>query len=80
MIGRGFLIVKRILVVVIILSLVITSGITAYASVDDLDDRGGTESAAGITWDQINEMSQNSPNSLSPIQGLCCGCLLLLLF
>ena len=41
---------------------------TAYAS--QLENQGETESIAGITLDQINEMSQNSPNSLTPIQGL----------
>ena len=38
--------------------------------VDNLDNRYEVENTAGITWDQINEMSNNSPNSLTPIQGL----------
>lgn len=42
-----------------------------YANpLDELDNREETESAAGITWDEINEMAQNSPNSLGPLQGL----------
>jgi len=39
-------------------------------SIDDLDNRSETENLAGITADKINEMAQNSPNSLTPIQGL----------
>jgi len=62
---------KKIIVVFIVIFLAV-SPTFVYASnpVDALDDRMETESLAGITWDQINEMSQNSPNSLSPIQGL----------
>jgi|GEM_PF-1396623 len=59
---------KFILLIVIVLSIGYS---VAYAnSIDQLENQGETESVAGITWDQINEMSQNSPNSLTPIQGL----------
>ncbi|MCL2274211.1 MAG: hypothetical protein FWC16_04725 [Defluviitaleaceae bacterium] len=62
---------KKFIVIFIVIFLAI-SPTFVYASnpVDALDDRMETENLAGITWDQINEMSQNSPNSLSPIQGL----------
>jgi len=40
------------------------SNVTVYAS------SSSTESTAGITLDEINEMSQNSPHSLTPTQGL----------
>ena len=64
---------KRIIAILIALMLALGSAaFSAYASnpLDELDDQGETESMAGITWDQINEMAQNSPNSLSPVQGL----------
>jgi len=62
---------KKILVfaLIVILSLYGSSAIV-YASPNQLENQGETESTAGITMDQINEMSQNSPNSLTPIQGL----------
>jgi len=47
-----------------------TTPTSASNSIDNLENRGETESIAGITWDQIQEQAQNSPNSLTPIQGL----------
>ena len=38
--------------------------------IDNLDNRDETEDTAGVTWDEIDEMSRNSPNSLTPTQGL----------
>lgn len=61
---------KKILIIVIILALTLTSSASAYTALDELDDRAETEMTAGVTWDEINEMAQNSPNSLTPIQGL----------
>ena len=65
--------IKRIFIFVMILMLSFGTSQSVYASnsnIGQLDNQGETESTAGITWDQINEMSQNSPNSLTPIQGL----------
>jgi len=65
---------KKILVFVVIIMLSLignnTIVLASNSSIGQLDNQGETESTAGITWDQISEMSQNSPNSLSPIQGL----------
>ena len=61
---------KKIIAVIITILLILSPAYVYASSLDDLDDRGQTESTAGITWDQINEMSQNSPNSLTPVQGL----------
>lgn len=65
---------KLILVMIILVLSMVGKLATVYASeprpIDNLDNRYETENVAGITWDQINEMSQNSPNSLTPIQGL----------
>ena len=61
----------RKIIAFLITILLVASPVYVYASpADNLDNRGQTESTAGITWDQINEMTQNSPNSLTPIQGL----------
>jgi len=61
---------KKILVfaLIVILSLYGSSAIV-YASPNQLENQGETESTAGITMDQINEMSQNSPNSLRRFKG-----------
>ncbi|MCL2620173.1 MAG: hypothetical protein FWD97_04475 [Defluviitaleaceae bacterium] len=57
--------------IVMLAILKIFAPVRVYASsIDDLDDRAGTEAIAGITWDEINEMSINNPNSLGPVQGL----------
>jgi len=69
---------KFILIWLIITFSTVGSSLIAHAAtpvpvasaIDNLDNRGETEGIAGITWDEINEMAQNSPNSLSPIQGL----------
>jgi len=58
---------------IISLLFIIGNNVTIYASnqyLSQLDNQSETESIAGITGDQIIEMAQNSPNSLSPIQGL----------
>ena len=61
---------KKIIAVLVMVLFVVNPFCAHASSVDDLDNRYETESTAGITWDQINEMAQNSPNSLTPIQGL----------
>lgn len=62
---------KKIMCFVIVLLLMFASSINLYASnLDALDNRDDVENTAGITSDEINEMAQNSPNSLTPIQGL----------
>ena len=63
---------KKLVILIFVLLLVFTGSDTIYASdpLDELDDRYEAETIAGITWDQINEMADNSPNSLTPIQGL----------
>ena len=74
---------KKFIAVLIMIMLSITVNSTfVYASnpIDGLENRGETESVAGITWDQINEMSQNSPNSLTPIQGLVLWMFVILAF
>ena len=70
---------KKIIVILIMIMLAVSPAIV-YASVDELDNRVETESIAGITWDEINEMSQNSPNSLTPIQGLVLWMFMILAF
>jgi len=66
----AFLLILALCIITIPIALPSTT-LTAYASnINDLDDRAGTEGTAGITWDEINELSQNNPNSLTPIQGL----------
>ena len=66
---------KKLILIAVTLMLTIAGNyVTVYASntnpADNLDNRYETENIAGITMDQINEMSANSPNSLTPIQGL----------
>lgn len=59
------------LIFAILFSFGISSAIYADPPpIGNLENREETESTAGITWDEINEMSQNSPNALTPIQGL----------
>jgi len=62
---------KKLICLLAAMLLIFAGSITVYASnLDGLDDRGETENLAGITWDEMNEMSSNSPNSLTPLQGL----------
>ena len=64
---------KKFILLIVVLMLTITGNyISVHASnpADNLDNRYQTENTAGITMNQINEMSANSPNSLTPIQGL----------
>ncbi|MCL2047425.1 MAG: hypothetical protein FWG87_01745 [Defluviitaleaceae bacterium] len=46
------------------------ANVCASGNLDELDNRAETESLAGLTWDEISEMASNSPNSLTPTQGL----------
>lgn len=65
--------IKKILIFILVILLSLAgnqAAVYASNSIGQLDNQGETESTAGITWDQINEMSQNSPNSLTPTQGL----------
>ena len=61
---------KLIVMIIMLLSLMASSAVYASAPLDELDDRYETENIAGMTWDQISELADNSPNSLTPIQGL----------
>jgi len=54
----------------LLLLLIFTASIHITVYANEFDDQAEVEAEAGMTWDEIMEMSQQSSRGLTPIQGL----------